>query len=54
MMWVGHMLDHVPDHVLDDMIMGLMTTALHFANLKKCCFYKDEVQFLSYVISSRE
>ena len=23
-----------------------------FANLKKCCFYKNEVQFLSYVMSA--
>ena len=25
MMWVGHVLDHVPDH----MIIGLVTTALY-------------------------
>ena len=24
-----------------------------FANLKKCCFYKDEVQFLGHVISAQ-
>ena len=28
MMWVGHVLDHVPGHVLDHMIIGLVTTAL--------------------------
>ena len=27
-MWVGHMLDYVPDHILDHMIIGLVTTAL--------------------------
>ena len=24
-----------------------------FANLKKCCFYKDEVQYLSYIVSAQ-
>ena len=28
MMWMRHVLDYVPDHVLDHMIIGLMTTAL--------------------------
>ena len=28
MMWVSQVLDHVPDFVLDHMIIGLMTTAL--------------------------
>ena len=28
MMSVGHMLDHVPNHVLDHIIIGLVTTAL--------------------------
>ena len=27
-MWVGHVLDYMPDHVLDHMIIGLVTTAL--------------------------
>ena len=29
MMWVGHVLDHVPNRVLDHMIIGLVTTALY-------------------------
>ena len=29
-MWVGHVLDHVPGHVLHHMIIGLVTTALQF------------------------
>ena len=27
-MWVGYLLDYVPDHVMDHIIIGLMTTAL--------------------------
>ena len=30
MMSVGHVLDHVPNHVLDHMIIGLVTPALHY------------------------
>ena len=30
MMWVGHVLEYVPDHVLDHMIIGFVTTMLHF------------------------
>ena len=29
MMLVGDVLDHVPHHVLDQMIIGFVTTALH-------------------------
>ena len=29
MIWVGHVLNYVPDHLLDHMIIGFVTTALH-------------------------
>ena len=38
MMLVGHVLNYVPDHVLDHMIIGLVTTALQqsrFAGLSR-------------------
>ena len=36
------MLDHVPDHVLDHMIIDLMTTALH-KSIKNFNFYLNYI-----------
>ena len=32
-MSVGHVLDHMPDHVLDYIIIGLVIIALHLAKV---------------------
>ena len=34
-------------------VLDQLRKCLLFANLKKCCFYQDEVCFLEYVVSSK-
>ena len=35
-------------------VLEILKKNVLFANLKKCRFYKDEVQFLGYVVSSQD
>ena len=54
--YLNHILIYIEDKSQDHVnVVSLMLNKLKkhgfFANLKKCQFYKDEVQFLSYVVS---
>ena len=34
-------------------VLDQLRKYLLFANLKKCCFYQDEIRFLGYLVSSK-